>query len=82
MDRPHPSFLRRCVSDILNGLAEGFSRFSGPSRAACLVAPTPDSPLVVCDPQGLLQGHQPIFKQLFLQDESWRGRSLSAFPDQ
>ena len=75
-DQEQHSFLRRCVSDILNGLAGGFTRFSGPSRAAALVAPTPESPLYVCDPQRLLRGHEPIFRQLFLDNEDWRHRNL------
>ena len=75
-DKEQHSFLRRCVSDILNGLAGGFTRFSGPSRAAALVAPTPESPLYVCDPLRLLRGHEPIFRQLFLDNEDWRHRNL------
>ena len=76
-DQEQHSFLRRCVSDILNGLAGGFTRFSGPSRAAALVAPTPESPLYVCDPQRLLRGHEPIFRQLFLDNEDWRHHNLN-----
>ncbi|MGI6639283.1 MAG: DNA integrity scanning protein DisA nucleotide-binding domain protein [Desulfobulbus sp.] len=72
IDKAGYSFIRRCVSDIINGLSEGFTHFSGASRAAVVFALGPDSPLMICDPQNLLQGHEPIFKQLFLQDESWR----------
>ena len=66
IDKAQYSFVRRCVSDIINGLSEGFTHFSGASRAAAIFALTADSPLMICDPQNLLRGHEPIFKQLFL----------------
>lgn len=82
MDRKRQqSFLQRCVSDILNGLAAGLTHFSGPSRAAALVALTPESPLLVCDPQELLRGHEPVFKNLFLDNTDWRTRNLDAMRD-
>lgn len=66
------SFLRRCVSDILNGLSDGLSHFSGTSRAAVILALGPDQPLMLCDPQNLLKGHEPVFRALFVHDQRWR----------
>lgn len=71
-DKAQHSFIRRCVSDIVNGLSEGFTHFSGSSRAAVIFALEADSPLMICDPQHLLNGHEPIFRQLFVQDQTWR----------
>lgn len=81
IDKAQYSFIRRCVSDIINGLSEGFTHFSGASRAAAMFALTADSPLMICDPQDLLRGHEPIFKQLFLQDESWRYHDKARITD-
>ncbi len=66
------SFLKRCASDILNGLSDGLSHFSGASRAAVIFALGPDEPLMLCDPQNLLKGHEPVFKALYLDDLKWR----------
>ena len=68
---PH-SFIRRCVSDILNGLNDGLTHFSGTSRAAVIFALQPDSPMLLCDPQSLLKGHEPIFNTLYLENQKWR----------
>ena len=73
MDSEIPnSFLKRCASDILNGLSDGLSHFSGTSRAAVIFALGPDKPLMLCDPQNLLKGHEPVFKALYLDDQKWR----------
>lgn len=66
------SFECRCIYDILEGLREGLSLFSGPSRVAMITAVTADAPLWVCDPQGLLDGHQPRFRELFAEADDWR----------
>ncbi|PIE57778.1 MAG: DNA-binding protein [Desulfobulbus propionicus] len=74
MFRIDTSFLRRCVSDILNGLSEGLTHFSGPSKAAVLFSLGPDEAMMLCDPQNLLKGHELIFKALFMDNEQWRYR--------
>ena len=74
------SFVRRCVSNILGGLCDGLTHFSGISRAAALVALTRDSPMLICDPQGLLKGHEPIFKSLYFDKEEWR--RVAGVPEQ
>ena len=81
IEKMQHSFLCRCVSDIINGLSEGFTHFSGESRAAVIFALRPDSPVMVCDPQHLLQGHEPIFKQLFLHNEAWRYNERARISD-
>jgi len=68
----HHSFLRRCVSDILNGLSNGLSHFSGTSRAAVIFTLKPSGPLMVCDPQNLLKGHEQAFKALYLDSDEWQ----------
>jgi hypothetical protein len=72
LDQAQQSFIRRCVSDILNGLSDGLTHFSGASRAAVIFALRPDSPMMLCDPQNLLKGHEPIFKSLYLDNQKWR----------
>ena len=67
-----PDFIRRCVSNILGGLGDGLTHFSGTSRAAMIMAVKRDSPMQICDPQGLLKGHEPIFKSLYLDNQNWR----------
>jgi hypothetical protein len=66
------TFIHQVVSDTLEGLRDGLSHFSGPSRTAVIFAPEADSSLLVCDPQHLLRGHEPKFLQLFVEDEAWR----------
>ncbi len=63
-------FVRRCVSDILNGLSEGLSHFSGFSRCAVIYRITKDSPLMICDPQNLLLGHKPKIKRVLVEESS------------
>ncbi len=72
IDQAQSSFIRRCVSDILNGLSDGLTHFSGSSRAAVIFALRPDSPMLLCDPQNLLKGHEPIFNTLYLENQKWR----------
>jgi len=71
-DRIGQSFVRRCISDILNGLRSGLTRFSGLSRVAVIFALRPDSPMLLCDPQNVLKGHEPILKHLYLDTQEWR----------
>ncbi len=63
---------------IHEGLCKGLSYFSGPSRAAVIYTETPDAPMSIYDPQGLLRGHEPKFKKLYLDDDGWKdaGRNL------
>ena len=72
IDQAQYSFISRCVSDILNGLSDGLTHFSGSSRAAVIFALNSDSPMMICDPQNLLRGHEPILHSLYLEPLDWR----------
>ncbi|MBI5588988.1 MAG: DNA integrity scanning protein DisA nucleotide-binding domain protein [Deltaproteobacteria bacterium] len=65
-------FVSQCVSDTLNGLRDGLSHFSGPSRAAVIFCLAPESPIYICDPQHLLRGHETKFRSLYLEADHWR----------
>ena len=67
----HP-FVSRCINDILDGLRDGLSHFSGNSRVAVLYCFAPDSPLLIYDPQLLLQGHGLRFSKIYLENDEWR----------
>lgn len=71
------TFIHRCISDILHGLQEGLSEFSGPSRAAVIYCLSPDSGLFICDPQSLLRGYDPALSKLFLQQKVWFSDTFS-----
>ncbi len=65
-------FICQCIYDTLDGLRDGLSHFSGPSRAALIYAIHPDDPVHIFDPQNLLQGHEPFFRELYLDSDQWR----------
>ena len=66
------SFICKCLEDTIDGLQNGLSHFSGSSRAAVIYAISPEDPVRIYDPQNLLQGHEPIFEELFLEGNDWR----------
>jgi hypothetical protein len=66
------TFTCHCVGDTLDGLRDGLSHFSGPSRAAIIFAMAADAPMFIFDPQNLLSGHEPRLKELYVEDQSWR----------
>ncbi|MCG6894782.1 MAG: DNA integrity scanning protein DisA nucleotide-binding domain protein [Desulfobacteraceae bacterium] len=70
-------FICKCIGETIDGLRDGLCRFSGPSRAALIYALDPDEPMKICDPQNLLHGHEPKFKELFLDTEDWRSYRVS-----
>jgi hypothetical protein len=57
---------------IFEGLRDGLSHFSGPSRAAILYAIRPDDPMRIYDPQNLLRGHEPKLRELYIDTDRWR----------
>ncbi len=61
-----------CIFNIFDGLQDGLSHFSGPSRSALIYAETPHDPMVVFDPQNLLAGHEKPLRELYLDNEDWR----------
>jgi hypothetical protein len=60
-----------CLFHILDGLRQGLSSFSGPSRAAVIFAEKPDDPISIYDPQDLLRGHEPMLKEIYLDTDKW-----------
>ncbi|MDC0335274.1 DNA integrity scanning protein DisA nucleotide-binding domain protein [Pseudodesulfovibrio sp.] len=69
------SFENICIFHILDGLRDGLSHFSQPSRAALIYAETADSPPRICDPQDLLFGHEPKLRDFYLYSSKWRGKT-------
>lgn len=61
-----------CIYNILDGLRDGLTQYSGLSRAALVYAEKPDDEIRIYDPQDLLQGHEPKLEKLYLDYESWR----------
>lgn len=70
----HELFVLKCIGHIHDGLCNGLTRFSGPSRTALIYALREDSPLRIHDPQDLLRGHEPRLKELFLKEKRWSHR--------
>jgi len=71
------SFENICIFHILDGLRDGLSHFSHPSRAALIYAETPGSPPRICDPQDLLSGHEPKLRDYYLYSNQWRGDAVT-----
>lgn len=67
------SFENVCIFHILDGLRDGLSHFSGPSRVALVYAPTPGSQPHIWDPQSLLRGHEPKLQDVYIYSKRWRG---------
>jgi hypothetical protein len=57
---------------VHEGLCDGLSHFSGPSRAALVYAETKEDPPRIYDPQRLLEGHEPMLEKHFLRSDAWR----------
>ena len=66
------SFEDICVFHILDGLRDGLSHFSQPSRAALIYCVNRDGAPHIYDPQGLLRGHEPKLRAFFLNSDNWR----------
>ena len=72
------SFENICIFHILDGLRDGLSHFSQSSRAALIYAETPESPPRLCDPQNLLEGHEPKLRDFYLYSSKWRGEPVTS----
>ncbi|MFC1532392.1 DNA integrity scanning protein DisA nucleotide-binding domain protein [Thermodesulfobacteriota bacterium] len=57
---------------ITDGLRQGLSHFSGPSRAALIYAEKDVDPIRIYDPHDLLRGHEPKLEEIYLSSERWR----------
>ena len=69
------SFLCQVIADTVSGLQEGLSHFSGFSRVALFYALNRDDSMRVFDPQDLLEGHEPKFKEIYLDSNDWRRKN-------
>jgi hypothetical protein len=65
------SYRNLCIFHTLDGLRDGLSHYSHPSRAALIYAIEAQDPIRVYDPQNLLHGHEPILKELYLDSDDW-----------
>lgn len=70
------NFVCKCIADSIDGLCDGLSHFSGPSRAAIVYMTESEDPVRIYDPQSLLRGHEPILEELYLKSNDWL-RSVS-----
>ena len=70
------TFINLCITHVLDGLREGLSHFSGPSRVALIYAEDSDSSPRVYDPQNLLQDHSLKIKNYFLETDCWHKRII------
>jgi hypothetical protein len=68
-------YQKLCVANIMNGVTEGLTQFSHPSRVALIFAADPDDPVKVLDPQDLLRGHAVKIQTMFCEEQDqWRTR--------
>ncbi len=67
----------RCLFHVFDGLREGLTHFSQPSRVALVYTIEPDDPVHIYDPQYLLRGHEPMLKKLYLDTRAWRWADLT-----
>lgn len=68
------SIIKRIVN-LHDGLCNGLSKFSGPSRVAMLYALGPDKELHIYDPMHLLRGHEPRLEDLYFGKNSCFGNT-------
>ena len=65
------TYRNQCIYHTLDGLRDGLSQFSQPSRVALIYAIEEQAPIRVYDPQHLLHGHEPILRG-FACMQKWR----------
>ena len=58
-----------CIANIFNGLVEGLSKFSSQSKVALIYAPTPNSNILIYDPQNILKEHDTILKEKYYSNK-------------
>ncbi|MBU1696079.1 MAG: DNA-binding protein, partial [Proteobacteria bacterium] len=73
------TFTNRCIVETIEGLQEGLSHFSGPSRTAVIYSIKPDDPIQIYDPENLLAGHEPKFKELYIDTDEWRKKIIISY---
>ena len=72
------SVQNQCIFHVFDGLREGLSHFSPPSRVALIYAVHPDDPIRIYDPQLLLHGHEPKLKELYQDTDIWRNTEFDS----
>ncbi len=72
------SFINLCIYHVLDGLRQGLSHYSQPSRAALVYAVDEHAPLRIYDPQNLLQGHASLLAKYFLVEKIWQKHTLGS----
>lgn len=65
---PNNHFTNQVVSEILIGLQDGLTRFSGPSRVGAIYRLSVDADYYICDPAGLLRGHETKIRAAFFDE--------------
>ncbi|MCD4719649.1 MAG: DNA-binding protein, partial [Desulfobacula sp.] len=66
-------YQKLCITNILNGVAEGLSKFSHPSKVALIFAAGEGDPVSVFDPQNILRWHESKLKEIFYDNQDkWR----------
>ncbi|XPV76366.1 MAG: DNA integrity scanning protein DisA nucleotide-binding domain protein [Desulfovibrio sp.] len=66
------TFEAMCVNHIMEGLTDGLSQFSRPTRVALLYARGSEDHVHVVDPTGLLDRSEPKLRELFLYSNRFR----------
>lgn len=64
------TFIKQVVREILSGVQDGLTKFSGPSRVAVIYRISADEELCVCDPHHLLRGHESKIGNAFFDRDS------------
>ncbi len=65
---PDNGFTDQVVNEILIGVQDGLTRFSGPSRVAVIYRLGADGEYCISDPGGLLRGHETKIRAAFFDD--------------
>ena len=73
------AFTNRCIVETIDGLRDGLTHFSGPSRTAVIYSIKPDDPIQIYDPLSLLTGHEPKFKELYIDTDEWRKKTVISY---
>ena len=70
MAHNYRNFIKKIVSEILGGIRDGLSTFSGPSRVAVIYQLDESDQLYICDPESLLRGHESKIKSTYFNEEN------------
>jgi len=79
--RRENSFIRQVVREILAGVKDGLTQYSGPSRVAVIFRLTRQEELFVCDPLDLLRGHESKIYTTFFDKNNTPDQTAQHFQD-